>query len=362
MNKSYEKLEKARLSIFKVDPLLNYLLQNININIIDCDKTAYTDGLEITFCKSFLNKLNIEAVAFVLVHELLHIILKHPKRVKNKNRKVFNVACDYIVNELTLEWGFNKGNLENILLSEHVIFQHSAEQLYSSLIKNNVKISNFVSFDYHDNWQEVDDSFIDELIKEGLNKGYSFNNKSINRIINYENYKTKNINWLSLLNKYIKNNIYNYTYKRIDNRYEDLLLPKFMETNYKLDNIWILFDVSGSVKKDELESYFNQTKKLFSLFNNIEFKISFFSNIVTKPIKINSVKQFEDGLKNIKTTGGTSFEVIYNSINKYFRKKPKLLIIFTDGYAKYPNNINQNTIWMISNNRSNPPFGKVVRI
>ncbi len=359
---SMDKINEARVKIFKRDPLLNFILQKIKINIVDCDKTAYTDGREISFCKPFLEKLNVSSVAFVLVHELLHIMLRHVSRIGKKNHKIYNYACDYVINDIAIRAGFDHSGLPNILLHRRYGFQNSAEQVYDALIKE--ADINLITLDDHSFWGNGEEGFseeeINKMIKDGLLAGH---NTTVDlRNFGFKDNDTKKINWVNLLSKYLNKNIYDYSYKRIDSRFKEVLIPKFLNSDEKLEDVWVLFDVSGSVDKKELAKYYSKLKSIFNTFKNVEFKVSFFSNIVTEPIKVKTLKQFINTLNNIKTTGGTSFRVIFDSVDEFYKKAPKLIIIFTDGMAKFPRNVkNENVIWMVTNNVK-PRFGKVVRI
>ena len=64
--------------------------------------------------------------------------------------------------------------------------------------------------------------------------------------------------------------------------------------------------------------------------------------------------------------GGTSFDVIFDYVNKNMADEPPAsIIILTDGYAPFPKEAAANGIpvlWMINNEDVTPPWGKVARI
>ena len=65
------------------------------------------------------------------------------------------------------------------------------------------------------------------------------------------------------------------------------------------------------------------------------------------------IKQFKQMLDKIKSTYGTNFEIIFNYVAKS-NIKPLALLIITDGYAKCPENILNQTdvIWILTDDIS----------
>lgn len=61
------------------------------------------------FDPDFFDKLTLPQIIFVLLHEALHIMMRHIPRMKNCNRDVANVACDLAINYLLKEWAAGPG-------------------------------------------------------------------------------------------------------------------------------------------------------------------------------------------------------------------------------------------------------------
>jgi predicted metal-dependent peptidase len=68
--------------------------------------TAATDMEKIYYNPDFIESLNDNVVMFVLVHEVMHIILKHGLRTGNRDRQKANLAQDYAINIMLCEQGF----------------------------------------------------------------------------------------------------------------------------------------------------------------------------------------------------------------------------------------------------------------
>lgn len=64
--------------------------------------------------------------------------------------------------------------------------------------------------------------------------------------------------------------------------------------------------------------------------------------------------------------GGTDFLIIFEYVEQYMKDNPPAcIIILTDGYAPFPDETSAMGIpilWLLNNERVNPPWGKIVRI
>jgi predicted metal-dependent peptidase len=98
-----EKVQNARLEL--VTNFVFYGSVFFRVNVFedpDC-KTAWTDGLNIGYNLDYTASLEHEEIIGLFVHEVKHIILKHPLREAlnpdfKKNHGKFNRACDYALN------------------------------------------------------------------------------------------------------------------------------------------------------------------------------------------------------------------------------------------------------------------------
>ena len=50
------------------------------------------------FCSKFVQEKPLDELLFIMIHEMYHLIFKHPARGENKIQKLFNAACDLYVN------------------------------------------------------------------------------------------------------------------------------------------------------------------------------------------------------------------------------------------------------------------------
>lgn len=99
--------EVARAGIVKVKALMFFasaLLQTKFVADETCD-TAWTDMTCIGYNPKFIESLEVAVVKFVLLHELLHILLKHGLRRGGRNPAEWNICCDYAINIILKDLG-----------------------------------------------------------------------------------------------------------------------------------------------------------------------------------------------------------------------------------------------------------------
>ena len=60
--------------------------------------TMATDGKKVYWNRAFTDSLSPQETATVLLHEILHVLFKHVLRMRNRNHKLWNIACDHAVN------------------------------------------------------------------------------------------------------------------------------------------------------------------------------------------------------------------------------------------------------------------------
>ena len=99
------KLKKAKLDVMRSTlPGLRLWAGVMSIGETRlCDKTptAYTNGRDEVYGTAFVERLPLKQVSFVCLHEAVHKGLRHLtvwRKLFDKNPKLANMACDYVVN------------------------------------------------------------------------------------------------------------------------------------------------------------------------------------------------------------------------------------------------------------------------
>lgn len=369
MNEQYliDKLTKARFMVFTQEPFLGYILQQYPIFFDNSIKTAATDGYKIIFNQEFLKSLSLEETMFILCHEVLHIILDHLNRKKDRDRMLFNVACDIVINSILSSMKISCGKL-NVLDGYKICklkgSYFSAEYVYQKLPKDFLG----ETIDSHQLWEDYTTSNeqVKDYIQRALKKGYRCSHRMINRSIALYEKKANTTQWRYVLNQYLIYKESDYTFDKLDYRYSDILLPDFNKHKEELDKIWFCVDVSGSMSIDDIGQQYQIISNIISIYPSMACDISFFSTEITKPKVFRNKNELQENFKKIKSSGGTSFQCIFQGYNSFYRsKKPIAMIVMTDGHSEYPEKTSVPKIpiiWAINNQEEVPPYGKIIYI
>jgi hypothetical protein len=121
------RIQKARTALLLDHPFFGSLLFRLGGRASSSIQTMATDGVSLFYNPAFVETLNAAELAGVLAHEVMHPALQHHTRRGGRDRKRWNMACDYAINPLLLDAGLT---LPKELLIDHRFHGMSAERIY----------------------------------------------------------------------------------------------------------------------------------------------------------------------------------------------------------------------------------------
>ena len=95
-----KRLAKARTALVLEQPFIGTLALNLELRVSERFPTAATNGKWIEFNPKFCEELDDEQLKFLMAHEVFHPMFEHNYRVKGRNPKKWNMAGDYVINQL----------------------------------------------------------------------------------------------------------------------------------------------------------------------------------------------------------------------------------------------------------------------
>ncbi len=182
-----------------------------------------------------------------------------------------------------------------------------------------------------------------------------------------EELKNPRLDWRTILNDFVQEEICDYSFAPPDKRMEDcpFFLPDFNEKDESAKNLLFMIDTSGSMGDDAITECYSEIYGAIQQFNGkLQGKLGFFDAVVVEPTPFEDEDEFK--IIRPKGGGGTSFHVIFEYVKEEMQDEPPVsIIILTDGYAPFPKIEDAQDIpvlWIINNNDVKPPWGKVARI
>ena len=407
--KQYSKrILLSRFRILDKNGFYGILLMHTKFELDSSCKTAYTDGYKICFSPKFMDQLSDKELDFVMMHEILHIVLKHCFRGSKVDNDIFNIACDIVVNSNILY--SNNMDLSTITIGKYGISMHlingeegykyTAEEVYEKLIKNGIKsskgsnngndsgnsdgsapgtIEEDASFDDHSHWSadvtEEDEFVMDEWEQRMIQAAdmISVREPSVGtgkiplaaeRVVG--ELRNPTVDWKTLLQTFLSFEIGDYSFLPPDRRLDGpFFMPDFngeIENEEDPKGVYFMIDTSGSISDNDIITAYSEIKGALEQFPSLKGYLGFFDAFLYGPTEFENV----DDLIKIrpKGGGGTSFFVIFDYI-RTLEEKPKAIVILTDGYAPFPSEsarMDIPVIWLINNDKVTPPWGTVARM
>lgn len=92
-----KKLMFSRMRVLINHGFYGLLLMHMVFALDENCKTVTTDGRKIYFNPKFLLDLSNKELDFVMMHQILHVVLRHRARKGDRDEVIYDIACDIVV-------------------------------------------------------------------------------------------------------------------------------------------------------------------------------------------------------------------------------------------------------------------------
>jgi len=391
-----QKLTKARVNLNDNKPFFGYLTMRLVFHVEKDNEVQGRMGVDMygncIYNPKFVESLPQNEVEGVLCHEVMHCALKHLERVGGKDRELWNISADIVINALIKidgmtppRGGYNPDHNGDIKVfgdvDLHECHKKSANEVYEKLYEKWKKHKGPIpeGFDVH----------IYDSDKGNNNGGKGKNKNNNNNQIDWEKELVEattfakmqghlpagmrrlvdellgnTIDWRGLLYKYIQNTLpFDYTWIKPNKKSyaTGIYMPDIVRE--KIDIICDI-DTSGSISAKELQEFSSELLGIINSFENVDLTIIYNDTEVYGPHKLRNPSP--DDIKRLKPEGGggTNHIPVFEWIDKN-EPQAKLLIAFTDGYTSFPKKSNIDTIWVLGGyhcDKKDIPFGRVIEL
>jgi predicted metal-dependent peptidase len=341
-----KKMVAARMSILLKH---GFFASVAMMQLVPDDKLGFlaaTDGKTIKYNPQGIDKLYPQQLQFLFFHELMHCILMHHFRRKNRDPMIWNYACDYAVNALLCA--------ANLVVSDTIYGMSAlynsdwtnmmAEEIYDILVKkqqdkrfspstgggrmDDLKDYGQMSHEVPTQvQQEIYKNEIKEILKHSKKAGNVFLQKAIILELN----KMDKPWYLDLLNM-IQEMIHDdYSWSRPSPRYvqHGVYLPN--NIRYGIKKIAFAIDTSGSMSPDRLSVAVSHIKDVVENIDAQFIDILQCNTNLTVPTETLTPGDIDGYFqKPLFGDGGTDFAPVFQYYNDNPEENPSLLIYHTD--------------------------------
>jgi predicted metal-dependent peptidase len=323
--------------------------------------TAATDGRFLYYNTQFFNAMNNREIEFVIAHEILHCVYDHFGRRENRNPMLYNIAADYVVNNLLVDQRIGEKPKVVECYQDFKYRDWTSEEVYDELFdqaqKNGEELIKQLGelLDEHldlegdgdedgdgnsngkgrprysrEELDQIRDEMKEAMINAVQSAGAGNVPAGIARMI--KEMTEPKINWRELIRQQIQSTIKSdYSWGRPSRKgwHSGAILPGmlFLDTI----DICIGLDMSGSIGNDQATDFLSEIKGIMEEFKDYKIKVWCFDTKVYNEQDF-SAEGGEDLMDyEIMGGGGTDFDANWTYMKDH-DIQPKKFIMFTDGY------------------------------
>lgn len=358
-----DRIITARVGLLLRHPFFGNMATRLKIEAADdWLMTAAVDGRKLYFNTQFFNAMDNKEVEFVIAHEILHMVYDHLGRRDDRNPMLYNIAADYIVNNLLVDDRIGKKPRIVDCFQDFKYRGWTSEEVYDELFKEAKKNGQEAleqlgeMLDEHLDMEgdgdedgdgnkegkgrpkytkaeldQIKDEIKEAMIQAASAAGAGNVPAGVARMI--KEMTESKMNWRELLRQQIQSTIKSdYTWSRPSRKgwHSGAILPgmNFQDTI----DICVALDMSGSIGNAQAADFLGEVKGIMDEYKDYRVKLWCFDT------KVYNEQDFSadggDILTDYEIMGGGGTDFMANW--KYMKDndiQPKKFIMFTDGYA-----------------------------
>ena len=383
-----DRLTKARVRMLLKHPFWGNLATRLKlVEASDWCQTAATDGRHFYYCTDFINKLDDDELVFLFGHEVGHCVYNHMGRRGDRQPQVWNMANDYLVNDMLIENNVGRKITAVQILHDTKYRGMTSEEIYDELMKNATKIQ--VTLDMHldgsgeegedkdgngkgsdgksgksgvkldeETLKKIRDEMKEAILQSAQAAGAGNTPAGIRRLI--QQFTAPKMRWQDLLRIQLESSLKNnYSFMRPSRKgwHTGAVLPGMLPQEH-LD-VCIAIDMSGSISDEMARDFLSEVKGMMEMYTTYSIHVFSFDTEVYNPVTFTDDNGEDVYDYDPMGGGGTDFDCAF----QYMKDNdivPKQFIMFTDGYpcGSWGDENYCDTLFVVhGNDRIEAPFG-----
>lgn len=367
-----QKMVKARANLVMAHPFFGTLALRLKMVEDPSIETAACDGTSIRYNPKFVNKLPLSKVQGLIAHEVMHPAFLHHTRRGSRNKKKWNIACDYAINTILHNAGFNLPNGGYLNPAYNGM---TAEHIYTLLpddpddggggggdqdpggdggVDDSPNSQNGGGSQSQQNHEETEWK-VAVAQAAHVAKQTGCLPGDIERMM--EELFEPVLPWRSILRRFMteKRND-DFSWRRGNRRFiaQGLYLPSCLSDD-AMGEIVVVIDTSGSISQKELTEFGSEVKGIVDEVRPSKVRVIYCDS------RIAHIDEFgpDDDLQfAAHGGGGTDLRPPFKWL-KENQIVPRALVYLTDGYGPFPEQEPDFPVmWVINNYNVTPPYGE----
>lgn len=331
-----------------------------------------TDGESVFYVQEFLEGASYREIAFLIAHEVLHVLLLHPWTYGTRDQMLSNIAMDHSINKILLDWGLTEQpkdgippweNAEDDWMTIYESLQkqskgngrgNNGQRQWDIVIAPPEKDGNGKDYETQRGQWEQRVMEIAEITKKCVEQG-NFPG-FLKRLV--EGLVEPKIEWPSRLRRFVEDSrgITPSTWTKPRKRYQAIGVYLPSPKGKAIERICIMNDTSGSIPNEDFARVISEVESIRAEYRvektqvwHVDTQVAGFQEFgPEEPIELNP-----------QGGGGTDFTSFFEEMEK---DPPRFLLAFSDLYATFPSECSFPVMWITGTKDHEPPFGEVIRL
>lgn len=389
-DRAERRVKKAKVTLMRNPKFALWSgIMMVGKTIVDDEcPSAYTNGRDEVYGRSFIEGLEDRELAFVVLHENLHKALRHLfiwKKLYAENATLANQACDYVINLMIRDMDSTEsvaamprrdGKMVGLLDEKYRGM--NTKQVFDLLKEGGEgEGDGGDGFDTHD-WEgakglpDEEVEALEKAIDQALRQGYAAHNKhhgdkgrglsrEIGDLLNPE------IDWKEAMREFVKSLCHSKdtsSWRRVNRRYlaGDIYMPSLV--GERVDHIVVGVDTSGSIRGSDLNKFLSEVQGIVQEVNPGVLDLIYWDSEVAAHEQYGEGEQHNIVSSTKPKGGGGTCPAKMAGYLKEKRIAPECVVMLTDGDIGEWGEWDVPVLWVVADATKSrvAPVGKTVFI
>jgi predicted metal-dependent peptidase len=363
------RLAKAKTSLILEHPFIGSIALGMPHTYQEGIGTACTNGKRVQYSPAFVSDLTDEELKFLVAHECMHPMLEHNFRRQSRDPRKWNIAADYVINQLLVDEGIGKF-IEGGCLNKALYDAGGgmSEQIYTLLPESNDDGDGGggdggvggIGQDLEDGegtQQDQAQQAAEWRVKVAqaaqaakmMGKLSAGMERLVDGILN------PTVDWREVLQRFVvKFKTDDRSFSRPNRRFlsQGMYLPS--RSGEVMGPIAFFIDCSGSVDDAQLAQMAAEVRTVHETLRPEKLHVVYFDSVVSH---YDCFGPDDDVKINFHGGGGTDVRAAFDYLDTEGHADEVLCaVVLTDGYTPYPEGANYPVIWAMTTDMQ-APFG-----
>ena len=372
-----QRIEKSHVRMMGHKATLVYssVLMVGRVTISDEIPTACTNGRDVTYGESFIERLDDKELIGVILHENLHKVYQHHwlwKELWKEDALLANMAADYVINFEIIDLG--KEYPDFVALPSKALYNEKyrgmdTKQVFELLKKEGKGGGKGgEGFDIHD-FDDLPPDVQEEVRKEieqAVRQGQLLAGKQGGNVSRSLEELTKpRVDWREQLLEFmseVSNGRDDSTWRKPNRRWlaEDVYLPSTVSQT--MGTLVVGIDTSGSISGELVSRFLSE---VVGICENVRPEALHILDVDAEVAQHRIFTQDELHkvalIDKLHGGGGTDMRKIFEYVEEN-NIRPEAIVVLTDGFTPYPTESRFKSLWAITDPHTTSPIGSTIHV